>query len=60
MSDLLKGLAILVLLPLGGFFLSIAWELWRMPEWRRRELSEHYTKRKHDEQMIRSWLLTRH
>jgi hypothetical protein len=55
MADAMKGLAILVLLPLAALFFKIAWTLWRMPPDQRRMFDERRQKRLHDQRMIRLW-----
>lgn len=56
MKDALSGLALLIGLPLSAILLRMAWTLWRMPEWQRRELRERYERRKYTQRMIRFWL----
>lgn len=45
--------ALLVGVVVSAILLRIAYELWKMPEWRRRELDEEYRQRERNRTMVR-------
>lgn len=53
MTDLLQALGLIVGIPLAALCLRVAWELWRMPDWQRRELEERRQRRLADRRMVR-------
>lgn len=53
MSDLLRGLAILILLPLAFEFFRLAWTLWRMPYSEQLELQERRQRRLRNRAIVR-------
>jgi len=52
MTDFLRGLALLGLIPLVAGLLQFAWTLLRMPPSMRRELEARHERRKRDRMMV--------